>query len=98
MTGQVAIFMQDLKGGGAERVMTNLAIGLSATGVPVDMVLVRREGPYLPLLPPSVRVVDLGTGRVIHSIPALSRYLRAERPAALVSALVHVNTAAILAG
>ncbi len=95
---RVAIFMQDLKGGGAERVMANLACGLANAGVAVDMVLVRKSGPYLAMLPPTVRVVDLGTRRVVHSIPALVRYLRTERPAALISALVHVNTAAIIAG
>lgn len=95
---RIALFAQDLAGGGAERMMVNLAGGIAAKGYPVDLVLVRRQGPYLDLVPPSVRIVDLGTGRVVRSIPALARYLREERPAALLSTLVHVNVAAVIAG
>lgn len=95
---RIALFAQDLAGGGAERMMVNLAGGIAAKGYPVDLVLVRREGPYLALVPPSVRIVELGTRRVVRSIPALARYLREERPAALLSTLVHVNVAAVIAG
>lgn len=94
---RIAIFMQDLKGGGAERAMTNLSIGLTAIGVPVDMVMVRRVGPYLGLLPSEVRLVDLDTGRVSRSVPRLASYIRRERPAAVVTPLVHVSTAALIA-
>jgi glycosyltransferase involved in cell wall biosynthesis len=48
-------------------------------------------------VPPNVRVITLGTRRTAYSIPRLARYLRRERPQALLSALVHVNIAAILA-
>lgn len=78
--------------------MVNLSAAIARTGTPVDLVLVRREGPYLSDVPASVRIVELGTERVVRSVPALARYLRAERPVALLSTLVHVNVAAILAG
>ena len=97
MSDRVAVFMQDLKGGGAERVMVNLALGLADRGLQVDMVLVRNEGDHLPSLGDRIRIVTLGTRRTIRSITALAGYLRRERPVAIVSALVHVNIAAILA-
>lgn len=93
----LAIFLQDLAGGGAERVMTQLAAGIAGRGLDVDLILVRREGPYLRDLPAGVRVVPLARGRTVTSIWPLVRYLRRERPNVLLSALVHVNIAAILA-
>ncbi|HSK41790.1 MAG TPA: glycosyltransferase, partial [Arenibaculum sp.] len=94
---KVSLFLQDLHGGGAERVMLLLAGGLARRGCDVDLVLIRREGAYADSLPPGVKVVELGTGRMLNSIPALSRYLRRERPQALLTALVHVNVGALLA-
>jgi glycosyltransferase involved in cell wall biosynthesis len=94
---RVGMFVQDLSGGGAERMMANLAAGIAAMGVPVDMVMVRREGSFLRDLPEEVRVVDLGTRRVAWSVPALARYLRRVRPTAVLSTLVHMNVAALLA-
>src|SRR5690625_660639 len=93
----VAIFSQDLSGGGAERMLVNLSDGLTSLGVSVDLVLVRREGPYLETVPPRVRLVDLETRTVQRSIPALARYIRESQPDVLLSTLVHVNVAAILA-
>ncbi len=94
---KLAFFLQDLAGGGAERVMLTLAGGFADRGDDVDLVLVRAEGPCLADVPANVRVVTLGTGRTAYSIPRLAGYLRRERPQALLSALVHVNIAAILA-
>ena len=94
---KIAFFLQDLFGGGAERVMLTLAGGFADRGYDVDLVLVRAEGQHLADVPPNVRIVTLGTRRTAYSIPRLARYLRRERPRALLSALVHVNIAAILA-
>ncbi|MEM7172265.1 MAG: glycosyltransferase [Pseudomonadota bacterium] len=94
---KIALFMQDLAGGGAERVMLQLANGIAENGHQVDLVLVRPDGPYLSMVSSKIRIVDLGTERTVKSIWALSRYIRRERPVALLSALVHVNVAAILA-
>jgi glycosyltransferase involved in cell wall biosynthesis len=94
---KLAFFLQDLVGGGAERVMLTLAGGFADRGYDVDFVLVRAKGHRLADVPPNVRVVTLGTRRTAYSILRLARYLRRERPQALLSALVHVNIAAILA-
>jgi hypothetical protein len=95
--GRLALFLPSLRGGGAERVMVDLARGLLARGYPVDVVLPQVEGPYLDLVPPEVRVVDLRAGRVLASLPALVRYLRREQPAALLATLSHANVIALWA-
>ena len=64
---RVAMFLPSLAGGGAERVVLNLAAGLAARGFPVDLVLAAAEGAYLPLVPSDVRIVDLKAPRVLRS-------------------------------
>jgi glycosyltransferase involved in cell wall biosynthesis len=93
----VAMVLADLSGGGAERMIVHLAAGLAARQVRVDLVLARAEGPYLSEVPATVRVVDLGRTSVSAAIPALVRYLRQERPDALVATLRHVSLSAAIA-
>ena len=95
--GPIAFYLPSLRGGGAERVVINLAQGMSERGLPVDVVLAAAEGAFLDQLPPSVRVVDLRAGRVLRSLGSLVGYLRRERPRALVSSLTHANVIALVA-
>lgn len=92
---RLALFLPSLEGGGVRRVMVNLARGFSAAGTTVDMVLARAKGSYLAQLPPAVRVIDLHTDRVAHALPGLARYLRRERPAALLTAMEHAGLVAL---
>jgi len=94
---RIALFLPSLRGGGAERVMVNLAWGFVERGLQVDLVLAKAEGPYLSQVPSKVRVVDLGARRMLHSLPGLIRYLRGEQPQAMLSALNHANIVAIWA-
>ncbi len=100
---KLAIFLPDLSGGGAERTMLNLAQGIARRGYDVDLVLSQADGAYLDDVPDSVRLVDLGGGRVannaktLRSFPALVRYLRRERPDAMLAALTQANVTALCA-
>lgn len=94
---RLALYVPSLCGGGAERVMVTLANGFAARGFSVDLVLATKEGAFLKDVADSVRVVDLAARRVLTSLPNLVRYLRRERPAALLSALSHANVIAVLA-
>ncbi|MGN6692391.1 MAG: glycosyltransferase [Sphingopyxis sp.] len=93
----IAIFLPSLQGGGAERAMAVLANGFAARGLRVDLVLAKADGPYLSEVSESVRIVDLGGRRILASLVPLARYLRQERPDAMLSALNHANVIAILA-
>lgn len=87
----------DLGGGGAERVMINLARGFLEQGLEVDLVLVKAEGPYLAQLPSRIKVITLNSSRLIFSLPALISYLKKARPSVLISALEDTNLAALWA-
>lgn len=94
---RLAIFLPSLEGGGAERVMANLAEGFAERGMATDLVLANAKGPYLAQLSGSVRVVDLRAPRVLASILPLRHYLRSSRPAALLSGLNYANLVALWA-
>lgn len=95
--GRLAIFLPNLGGGGAERVMLNLAEGVAGRGHPTDLVLAGAAGEYQGQVPPGVRQVDLGGRRTLRSARRLAAYLRRERPTALISALGHANIVALWA-
>lgn len=94
---RLAFFLPSLAGGGAERVMLNLAQGFAERGYAVDLVLATKTGPYLGDVPDSVRLVGLDRSRVSLSVPKLISYLSAERPEVVISAMTHCNVAAIAA-
>jgi len=94
---KIAIFMASLRGGGVERSMLTLADCFVRQGFEVDLLLVSAEGPYLEEVTPGIKTVDFKASRVFFSIFPLARYLRQEKPAALLSAMSHVNIAAVSA-
>lgn len=94
---RVALFLADLRGGGAERMMVALANGLCRRGCEVDLLVVDLAGPYLDEVEGGVRLVKLGRRRVASAIVPLARYLRAKRPHALISTLTHANLVALTA-
>ena len=93
----IALYLPSLRGGGAERMFLHLAKGFAERGCTVHLVLARAEGPYLPEVPADLPVFDLRASRVLTSLPGLVRYLRRERPFALLSALDHANSIAVCA-
>jgi glycosyltransferase involved in cell wall biosynthesis len=95
-TLRVGIFLPSLEGGGAERVMCNLACELAERGLSVDLVLSQSIGPYLRDVHSRVTIVDLKAGRIISSIPKLWSYLQRAKPYCVISALSHANVIASL--
>jgi glycosyltransferase involved in cell wall biosynthesis len=94
---EIVLFLSDLSGGGAERVMVALANGFATRGRSVDLVLARARGPYLDEIAPQVQVFDLEAGSSIRALPALIEYLRARRPSALLTTLHHTGIVALMA-
>jgi glycosyltransferase involved in cell wall biosynthesis len=94
---RISLFLRYLGGGGAERVMLNLARGFVQYGLKVDLVLGKAWGPHQEKVPPEIRVVDLKASGLLSTTMALVRYLRQDRPVAMLSALHYANEIAVWA-
>ena len=75
----------------------NLATGMQRRGHAVDLVLVKARGEHAQQFPPGLRVVNLNTQHTLFSLPALVRYLKRERPAAVLAAKDRAIRVAVLA-
>ena len=93
----IAIYVPSLSGGGAERVMLDLATGFLERGICVDLVLVKAEGDYLGQVPIGLRLVDLNSHRAAASLMKLVGYVRRERPTVLLATLAEANVIALVA-
>lgn len=94
---KIALFVPTLGGGGAERVMVNLAFGFLEAGHKVDFLLVKNEGPYVNELPSALNIVDLKAQHASLALFSLSRYLRRSNPDVMLSAMDYANVVALWA-
>jgi glycosyltransferase involved in cell wall biosynthesis len=98
---RVAFFLPSLKAGGAEKAILNLAQGIADKKCHVDLVLAEGTGRLLDNVPSTIRIVVLNNRRrkalrTIGSIHNLIRYIRAEKPDSLLTAM-HANIVALWA-
>lgn len=91
---EIALFVPNLYGGGAQRVMVTLANAFVDRGVETDLVTARTGGPYRDEVRSGVRVVDLEAPRTLACLPAFVRYLYRRRPESLLSTLMYANVVA----
>lgn len=94
---RIALFLPTLGGGGAERVMLNLARGFCDLGDSTDLVVGRARGELREHVPTGVNLIDLDVPRIAWSLPGLVRYLRQARPDAFLSTMVHSNIVSVAA-
>jgi len=94
----IAFYIPNLDGGGAERVMINLANGIAERGnFKVDFVVAVKQGPLLGDISNKVNLIDLGSKRIATSLLPLTAYIRKTQPDILLSALGTANIISILA-
>lgn len=105
MPRHIALFLPELRAGGAQRVILTLSKAFLERKINVDIIVARKEGAFLVDVPPGANLIDLrakfmGVGRVglaLSALPRLLRYLRASRPDTLLSTLTGTNLVAVLA-
>ena len=93
----IAILLPDLRGGGAERVMLDLAQEFARRGHRVEFVLMQAIGDFLPEAQKSFTIVDLATTRTRFVIFKLARYLRRCRPYAVIANMWPLTSASVVA-
>ena len=93
----IAFFLQNLEGGGAERAIVALAGEIAKQGHAVDLVVAHAGGGFRPEISPAVNIVDFAanTHRLIFC--RLIAYLRRRNPTAVMSALDVPNIMLIVA-
>ncbi|HEY9852752.1 MAG TPA: glycosyltransferase [Leptolyngbyaceae cyanobacterium] len=93
----VSLFIPNMDGGGAEKVMLHLARGFTERGIKTDLVLAKAEGAYLSNIPDEVRVIDLNSKSpvILYKTLNLIRYLQQEQPKFLLSALDLVSASTL---
>jgi glycosyltransferase involved in cell wall biosynthesis len=97
-TGQrIALFMATSGHSGVDRVIHNLVREFGNLNIPTDVLHIRNHGPYFGDVPPTARIVELGTSHVASSLLSLCRYLQIERPRAILTDKDRVNRVALLA-
>jgi glycosyltransferase involved in cell wall biosynthesis len=77
--------------------VSRLALGLAEAGRAETTMLCYSDDPPPTWLPPEVRIHRLGVDRVSRAFPNLVRYLRVQRPDALITRQVHANFVALAA-
>jgi len=94
---RVALFLPNLAGGGAERVVLAQARELVRRGHAVDLILIREGGELIPLLPAEVNLIEFRASRILGGLWPLARYLRREKPDALHAVMWPSTAVAVLA-
>ena len=93
----IALYMNNLAGGGCERTNLDLMRSWLAAGHAVTLVLHSKSGELLDQLPAGLVVETLDTARTIADTLPLARYLRRARPDVLLTSLDHNNIVGLLA-
>jgi glycosyltransferase involved in cell wall biosynthesis len=93
----IALFSPTLGGGGAEKVLVNLACGMIDQLEAVDIVVAQATGRHMSHIPRQARFVDLGASRTLCSVFPLAGYLRGSRPRAIICFQDHATVVALWA-
>ena len=93
----LSFFLPSLSAGGAERVLMAVAGAVAERGFRCDLVTAQGGGRWQDRVPEGVRLVALDRRKPLHAVPGLARYLRRERPVALLASVFAANIAALLA-
>jgi len=94
---RLAVLLSYSGDGGVERMMNALVAGMIEAGHAVDVLVLKRRGGHHAAIPEGANVVPLGTDHAAMAVPALVRYLRQTRPAALLAAKDRAGRAALRA-
>jgi len=95
---KIAVFIPSLAGGGAERVAVTLANEFATLGN-ITHLLVATDAPseYKDEVNDSVGLIFFGASRTIKSTPKLARYIKTEKPDALLAIMDHASITASFA-
>lgn len=93
MTAKLAFVLPSFSGGGAERVLIQLASGINSSTNSSNLIMLNSDGPYACMVPQGLPVQILKRSRLRYAIPSLVRTIRRGKFTAVISSLGYVNLA-----
>jgi glycosyltransferase involved in cell wall biosynthesis len=95
---KLILFFSSLNIGGIERMMLNLSHQFKESGIEVVIVLLKKDGPFLSLLPPEIQIIDLQEKKnTFYALPKLIQVFTKVKADAVLAAHPNVNFIAIIA-
>lgn len=94
---RIAFFLPSFAGGGAERALLQVANAFAARGLQVELLVGDATGPYAAEVSAAVTVIPLHKKRVTACLVGIVRYLRRDKPVAIISTMMHANIVVIVA-
>ena len=85
MRPKLAILVSFSGQGGVERMIANLSQSLAMAPIDLDILLIKAKGPHVAALPDNANVIHLRARHTATSIFEVARYLRREKPDALLA-------------
>ena len=85
MRPKLAILVSFSGQGGVERMIANLTQSLAIAPIDLDILLIKAKGPHIAALPDTANVIHLRAQHSATSIFEVARYLRREKPDALLA-------------
>lgn len=93
----ISILLPDLRGGGAERVMLDLAREFARIGHKVEFALMQAIGDFLHEAQRDFRVVDLSVAKTRGVVVPLARYVRQAKPDTVIANMWPLTSASVVA-
>lgn len=94
---KILFILDDLNGGGAERVFVNIANGFAANSLTVEFLVGIKRGVYLNLLNPAITLTEVGGTSLLKYIAAFPQIFNKNNYTHIFTASHYISTAAILA-
>lgn len=93
----ISFLLPDLKGGGAQKMIINMANHFANQGHNVDLCVMNEDGPYKNLVGDHVNLINFNVQRTYKGIKPFQRYVRAYKPDLVMSSLCYLNLIALAA-
>jgi len=88
---KISFILPDVKGGGAQKMIINLANFYAQKGDNINLVLFKKEGPYQNLIDKKVNIINFNKSRSLFVINILRKYLKKEQKHTIISSMYYVN-------
>lgn len=93
---KVLFILNDLGGGGAERVFVNIANAFAANNITVEFLVGKKKGIYLDILNPSIQVIEVGGTSLLKYLSTIPRIFNTNNYTHIFTASHYTSTAAII--